>query len=67
MLIYVFNLYFMIYFNKMHENILFIFYCAYTQDFVIIKKRKIIDHEINFDNSKILSKNITNPVFQGWM
>ena len=40
------------------------FYCACTQNFIIIKKEEIIDSEIDFDDSKILSINDTNYVFQ---
>ena len=43
----------------------YILYCAYTKNFVIIKKKKIVDSIINFDDSKILSIIDTNHIFQG--
>ena len=44
-----------------------IFYYVYTQSFVIIKKEKIVDSEIDFDDSKILCINDTNHIFQEYM
>ena len=42
------------------------FYCAYTQSFIIIKKEETVDPMIDFDDSKILSIDDTNHVFQRW-
>ena len=42
-------------------------YFSYTQSFVIIKKEKIADLMINFDDSKTLSMHDTNHIFQECM
>ena len=39
------------------------FYYAYTQSFVIIKKKKIVGPKINFNNIKILNIDDTNHMF----
>ena len=41
---------------------MFIIY-AYTQNFIIIKKREIVDPMIDFDDYQILSNYDTNHVF----
>ena len=53
---------------SLHDSIwlkhIIYFYYAYTQSFIIIKKRKIIDPKIDFNDSKILSIDDTNHIFQ---
>ena len=53
----------MIYTNQLVEIYFFYFY-AYTQSFAIIKKKKIVDLMIDFDDCQTLSIYESNFVFQ---
>ena len=46
-------------------EIYYMLYCIYTQSFVIIKMKKIVDLIIDFDDSKMLNIIDTNHIFQG--
>ena len=45
----------------------YMIYWICTQSFVIIKKKKIVDPMIDFDDYKILKNYDTNYIFQEWM
>ena len=67
--IYIYLFYhFMIHVGNLIKTYYVIFIiCAYTQSFVIIKKKEIIDPIIDFDDYQTLSNYDSNHVFEGWM
>ena len=52
---------------KIDWNALYDFIYAYVQSFIIIKKEKIVDPMIDFNDYQILSNYDLNHMFQGWM